>query len=165
MHQGSLNQAHAQEDGIMQAKIKYLYASSTEIIGSSLSSLFSAAFLERFLSKIPSIAWPHFRPGSLKELFERIMSPCMRLMAKLDLNIKLLSLFAGFFIVMGVLTVQTLSKLSHEKNSAKEELQGVQISNQIMNVLIQAQKHRGQVNLKLSGQDVDAALFKTRTCA
>jgi methyl-accepting chemotaxis protein len=101
-------------------------------------------------------------PGSLSELFDRVMAPCMRLLGNLDLNIKLLSLFTGFFIAMVVLTAQTLTKLNDDKNIAKEELQGVQISRQLMDVLIQVQKHRGQVNLKLSGQDVNAALAKTR---
>ena len=91
------------------------------------------------------------------------MAPCMRLMGKLDLNTKLLSLFAGFFIVMVLLAAHTLTRLNDEKNIAKDELQGVQISRQIMNVLIQVQKHRGQVDLKLSGQDVNLALDKTRS--
>lgn len=153
----------------MQAKIKDLFASTTGIIGSkltSLTSLFSSKPLERFLpnegvAKIVKM-WPDSMPGSLSELFDRVMAPCMRLLGNLDLNTKLLSLFAGFFIAMVVLTAQTLTKLNDEKNIANEELQGVQISRQISTVLIQVQKHRGQVNLKLSGQDVNAALSKTR---
>jgi methyl-accepting chemotaxis protein len=151
----------------MQAKIKDLFASTAEIVASKLTSLFSSISLERFspnnalgaLSK----AWPGSMPGSLSEAFERGMAPCMRLMGKLDLNTKLLSLFAGFFIVMVVLTAHTLTKLNDEKFVAKSELQGVQISRQMMDVLIQTQKHRGQVNLKISGQDVNIPLSKTRS--
>ncbi len=71
----------------MQAKIKDLFASTTEIIASklaSLTSLFSSKHLERLLpdggigslSKLISKVWPSSMPGSLNELFDRIMTPC-----------------------------------------------------------------------------------------
>ena len=142
----------------MQAKIKDLFASITEVFVTQLTSLFSSN--GNFVKAIK--VWSSATPVSFKELFERLMSPCMRLMEKLDLNTKLLALFTGFFVVMAILTAHTLTKLNDEKNIAKEELQGVQISRQIMNVMLETQKHRGQVNLKLSGQDVKIALAKTR---
>ena len=148
-----------EDDEIMQAKIKDLFASISEVVVSKLTLLFSSN--GGFVSTLK--IWSGTMPCSFKELFERLMSPCLRLMEKLDLNTKLMALFTGFFVVIVILTAQTLTKLNDEKNIAKEELQGVQIAHQIMDVLIETQKHRGQVNLKLSGQDVNIALTKTRT--
>ena len=142
----------------MQVKIKDLFASSTEFIGAQLSGLFP---LNRGFSSIFKM-WPSSMPGSFTELFERLMSPCMRLMEKLDLNTKLFALFTGFFVSIVLLAGHTFTKLNDEKNIAKDKLKGVQISRQIMNVVLEIQKHRGQVHLKLSGQDVNIAISKTR---
>ncbi len=62
----------------MQAKIKDLFASTTEIIASKLTSLFSSKHLERLLpdggigslSKLISKVWPSSMPGSLNEFFD-----------------------------------------------------------------------------------------------
>jgi methyl-accepting chemotaxis protein len=102
-------------------------------------------------------------PKSADELIARIMLPCSNLMSKLSLRTKLLCMFGTFIAAILILGTYTVFKQSSEVHIAKAELQGVLLSRQIMDIVIQTQKHRGQVNLKLSGQDIEAALAKTRT--
>ena len=96
-------------------------------------------------------------------LIELIMRPCASIMSKLSLSTKLLCMFGTFIVVMLLLSFQIVVKEQNEASIANAEFQGVLLSHQLMDVLIQTQKHRGQVNLKLSGQDVEAALTKTRS--
>ncbi|MFZ6749230.1 methyl-accepting chemotaxis protein [Undibacterium sp. Ren11W] len=102
-------------------------------------------------------------PKSLDELINRVMRPCSILMSKLSLRTKLLCMFGTFIAAIIVLGTYTVLKQSTDLNTAKAELQGVLVSRQIMDILIQTQKHRGLVNLKLSGQDTEASLKTVRT--
>jgi methyl-accepting chemotaxis protein len=106
---------------------------------------------------------PTSLPKSADELITRIMLPCSNLMSKLSLRTKLLCMFGTFIAAILVLGTYTVFKQSSELHIAKSELQGVLLSRQIMDIVIQTQKHRGQVNLKLSGQDIEVSLAKTRT--
>lgn len=101
-------------------------------------------------------------PKSLDELMVRVMRPCSILMSKLSLRTKLLCMFGTFIAAIIMLAAYTVYKQSNELSIAKMELQGVLLSQKIMDVVIQTQKHRGQLNLKLSGEDTDAVLSKTR---
>ncbi|CAN5901445.1 hypothetical protein BH11PSE12_BH11PSE12_09170 [soil metagenome] len=93
---------------------------------------------------------------------EFIMRPCSRIMGKLSLSTKLLCMFGTFIMVMLTMSATILIKEQNEAQIADAEFQGVLLSKQIMQVLLQTQKHRGQVNMKLSGQDTEAALSSTR---
>ena len=146
----------------MPTKIKDLLTNASELIAMKASSAFSAISFDRFLPMERLSAISKAMPSSSSELFERVMAPCNSLMGRLDLSTKLLSLFAGIFIAVLILSSHTLSKLSDERDIASAEQRGVHISRQIMDVIVQTQKHRGQVNLMLSGQNMDAAIDKTR---
>ncbi|WP_295751993.1 methyl-accepting chemotaxis protein [Undibacterium sp.] len=102
-------------------------------------------------------------PKSRDELINRVMHPCSVLMSKLSLRTKLLCMFGTFIAAIILLGAYTVSNQNTDLNTAKSESQGVELSRQIMLVLIQTQKHRGLVNLKLSGQDTDASLKTLRS--
>ncbi len=106
---------------------------------------------------------PTTKSKSSNQLFEFFMLPCSSLMSKLSLRTKLFCMFGTFIAVILLLGTYTIEKQFKEVNIARNEQQGVLISGQIMNVMVQTQKHRGQINLQFSGQNMDAALAKTRS--
>ncbi|MFZ6656305.1 methyl-accepting chemotaxis protein [Undibacterium sp. TJN19] len=95
-------------------------------------------------------------------LIKKVMLPGTYLMSKLSLRIKLLGIFATLLLPLLLLSIFLIQKVHTEAAIAHSELLGVQANGFIMKVIIQTQKHRGQVNLKLSGQNLDDDLTKTR---
>ncbi|MDE2428896.1 MAG: cache domain-containing protein [Burkholderiales bacterium] len=97
----------------------------------------------------------------LDNLVNRIMLPCSLVMSRLGLRTKLLSMFATLMLPMVILAVHLIIKDHEDVGVANKELNGVVVMRQLTNVMLQTQKHRGQMNLKLAGQDIDEALSKT----
>ena len=101
--------------------------------------------------------------STIDKLIKRIMLPSSLVMSKLSLRTKLLCMFATLILPICVLAVYVVFKVQGDVDIANAEMAGVKVTRQIMDVMVQTQKHRGQVNLKLSGQNVDDALSKTRS--
>ncbi|MFZ6773789.1 methyl-accepting chemotaxis protein [Undibacterium sp. SXout7W] len=101
--------------------------------------------------------------SAIDKLIKTIMLPSSLIMTRLSLRTKLLCMFATLILPICVLAVYVVFKVQADVDIANAELTGVNATRQIMDVMIQTQKHRGQVNLKLSGQNVDEALSKTRS--
>jgi hypothetical protein len=96
-------------------------------------------------------------------LTDKIMHPCTVLMSKLSLRSKLLGIFILLLLPLLFFASLTLKQTHYEALKAHGGLLGVEANGLIMKVVIQTQKHRGQVNLKLSGQNLDDDLLKTRS--
>ncbi|WP_423709793.1 methyl-accepting chemotaxis protein [Undibacterium sp. WLX3042] len=101
-------------------------------------------------------------PASRDKLLNTLMRPSAAMMSKLSLRTKLLSMFIILMLPTLLLVMYMLSKMQTDVEIAQNELSGIQINRQLMDVMIQTQKHRGQVNLKLSGGNIDADLAITR---
>jgi len=96
-------------------------------------------------------------------LISKLLRPGTALLNRLSLRTKLLGMFATLLIPIVGLTLHTLNKVNTDVSVAAGELQGVGISRHVMDILVLTQRHRGQVNLKLTGENIDAELSKTRS--
>ncbi|MFZ6776900.1 methyl-accepting chemotaxis protein [Undibacterium sp. Ji83W] len=101
--------------------------------------------------------------GNKATLVDKIMYPCTVLMSKLSLRTKLLGIFVILLLPLLFFASLTLNQIRTDAINAHAGLAGVEANGLIMKVIIQTQKHRGQVNLKLSGENLDEDLAKTRT--
>ncbi|MFZ6719273.1 methyl-accepting chemotaxis protein [Undibacterium sp. Ji49W] len=95
-------------------------------------------------------------------LLGKFMKPGLFLMSKLSLHVKLLGIFATLLIPLVLLTGTVIRQVANDSDNSRLELKGVEATQLIMKIVIQTQKHRGQMNLKLSGQNLDDDLAKTR---
>ncbi|MFZ6744780.1 methyl-accepting chemotaxis protein [Undibacterium sp. JH2W] len=100
--------------------------------------------------------------GNKVSLTDKIMHPCTVLMSKLSLRSKLLGIFILLLLPLLFFASLALKQIHAEAIKVHAGLLGVEANGLIMKVVIQTQKHRGQVNLKLSGQNLDEDLLKTR---
>jgi len=101
--------------------------------------------------------------GNKASLTDKIMHPCIVLMSKLSLRSKLLGIFILLLLPLLFFASLSLRQIQAEALQTHAGLLGVEANGLIMKVVIQTQKHRGQVNLRLSGQNLDDDLLKTRS--
>ncbi len=101
--------------------------------------------------------------GNKATLIDKIMYPCTVLMSKLSLHTKLLGIFIILLLPLLFFASLSLNQIRTDAINAHSGLAGVEANGLVMNVVIQTQKHRGQVNLKLAGDKLDDDLAKTRT--
>ena len=99
---------------------------------------------------------------SMDTIIKKLLSPSAALMNRLGLRTKLLAMFVTLMLPTLLLVLYMVSRMQADVTMADHELRGIQINRQVMDVLLQTQKHRGQVNLKLSGENNDSALEQTR---
>ncbi|NDI84827.1 methyl-accepting chemotaxis protein [Undibacterium crateris] len=99
----------------------------------------------------------------MSTLLRRLLAPAALLMSHLSLRVKLLGMFAILIIPIFGLSLFILGKINAELSVAENEHMGVAVSRHIMTLVIQTQKHRGQVNLKFAAEPVDDALSATRS--
>ncbi|MFZ6815980.1 methyl-accepting chemotaxis protein [Undibacterium sp. Rencai35W] len=100
--------------------------------------------------------------ANYQELVSRIMHPCSVIMGKISLRTKLLCMAATFALPMLILSVNITLKYQQDLDIAAEEANGIGLSRQVMDLIIETQKHRGLTNLKFAGQDVEQPLTATR---
>lgn len=101
--------------------------------------------------------------GNKLTFAEKIMLPCTALMGKLSLRTKLLGIFFILLAPMLFFASIVIQQVHTDSARAHAGLLGIELNSLVMKMVIQTQKHRGQVNLKLSGQNLDEELGKTRS--
>ena len=100
--------------------------------------------------------------ANTSRLVERIMQPCTVLLRGMSVRSKLLAIFITLLLPLLFLASLLIQQIHADTRHAHDSLLGVQANGLIMQVVVQTQKHRGLVNLKLSGQNLDEDIGKTR---
>jgi len=94
--------------------------------------------------------------------FHQIQVVVSRLLGNFSLRKKLLAVFATMLIPVLCTSIYVLQRVNSDLKTATSELRGLTLTAHQMDLMIQVQKHRGLVNLKLAGENVDPALAKIR---
>ncbi len=99
------------------------------------------------------------------EFIDRMMAPSARLMSKFDLRTKLIGMLSAFLVAILVLGLSLLTKQNSELNVAKDELLGLTISQQSLDLIQQIQADRLlflQSTYSPNDAKLQAALAKSR---
>jgi len=91
------------------------------------------------------------------------LRPAKNLLAILSLRSKLFAVFAIALVPILCMSTYVLQRVTSDFEVANAELSGIEVGCHQMDLVIQVQKHRGLVNLKLAGENVDTALEQTRS--
>ncbi|MFZ6847992.1 methyl-accepting chemotaxis protein [Undibacterium sp. RuRC25W] len=98
----------------------------------------------------------------MSSFVSNMLRPASKLLNQLQLRAKLFVVFAIALLPILWLSGYLLQRANTDFDIADGEFVGVTFSTHQMDLIIQTQKHRGQTNLKLAGQQNDAELEKTR---
>ena len=92
-----------------------------------------------------------------------LFNPAVTLMQRLPMTVKLLAMAAVLVIPLVLISVYLVNDLLAERRTAQMELQGLDVVEQITEVVILTQTHRGQTNSLLAGNaTLDSARQATR---
>ncbi|MFZ6672812.1 methyl-accepting chemotaxis protein [Undibacterium sp. Xuan67W] len=100
--------------------------------------------------------------ATYQELVSKVMYPCSVIMGKLSLRTKLIAMTATFALPMLFLSINITLKYQQDLDIALSEANGVQLSREVMDLVVETQKHRGLTNLKFAAQEVEQALNTNR---
>ncbi|MFZ6687329.1 methyl-accepting chemotaxis protein [Undibacterium sp. SXout11W] len=95
--------------------------------------------------------------------FRSIQGGISRLLGNFSLRTKLLAVFAMMLIPIFGTSIFVLQRVNTDLETATSELRGLTFTERQIDVMVQVQKYRGLVNLKLAGENVEPALEKIRT--
>ena len=99
----------------------------------------------------------------MSSIISNILRPASKLLSHLSLRAKLLAVFVIALLPIFCISSYLLQRANTDLDVAQAEFTGIDVGVRQMDLLIQTQKHRGQTNLKLAGENVDEALEKIRT--
>jgi len=99
----------------------------------------------------------------MPSFFNPIQCAVSRLLGNFSLRTKLLVVFAMMLIPILCASIFVLRSVNIDLETAASELRGLTFTERQIDLMVQVQKHRGMVNLKLAGENVDPALEKIRT--
>ncbi|MEB0141062.1 MULTISPECIES: HAMP domain-containing protein [unclassified Undibacterium] len=95
-------------------------------------------------------------------VLHRLSLPSMMLMSRLSLRTKLFTMSALLVFPSLLLVGFLLQRIQADISTADNELAGVKISSHLMSIMLETQKHRGQLNLQFAGSDMATVLGATR---
>ena len=98
----------------------------------------------------------------MSSFVSNMLRPAIEILGYLRLRTKLLVVFAIALLPILGMSTYLLKRAAADLEVAEAEVAGMALSRHQMDLIIQTQKHRGQTNLKLAGQNIDAELEKTR---
>jgi methyl-accepting chemotaxis protein len=100
---------------------------------------------------------PHRPQSRLARWSRAVLSPGTRLMFNLPMSAKLALLTTTMLVPMGALMALSLNDRWEQRDFARTELQGVAVAEQLLPLVLEAQKHRGLTARVLAGDTGAAA--------
>ena len=88
-----------------------------------------------------------------------VLQPAVRLMRRLSLPVKMAFIASLIAVPLAILTARTLTDTQSQLSFTRNELAGSTVVSDLIDVAVQTQKHRGQTNLAMSGNDAAEALL------